>query len=312
MSPSGGTDTGYLGTIEFSSTDPQAVLPASYTFTAADARHPYVHRDVQDRRTQAITATDTANSAIIGTEDNIIVQAAAASSLQVTGFPTRTPPDAAETFSVTAYDAYGNVATGYTGTLQFTSSDAKAVLPANYAITPEDRGTLTFTATLETAGTQSITATDTKTSSLTGTESGIVVQAAARSSLVVTGFPTSDTAGTAGDITVTAYDAYGNLATDYTGTVSFTSSDPRAVLPSSYTFTAADAGKHTFAVTLDTAGTQSITATDSASGVTGTESNIAVQAAALPWRWPSPASRRRTPPARPGRSRSPPSTPMGT
>ena len=50
LSPNGGTDTGYLGTIEFSSTDPQAVLPASYTFTAADDGHPYVHRDVQDRR----------------------------------------------------------------------------------------------------------------------------------------------------------------------------------------------------------------------------------------------------------------------
>ena len=34
--------------------------------------------------------------------------------------------------TVTAVDAYGNVATGYTGTVHFTSSDGQAVLPANY------------------------------------------------------------------------------------------------------------------------------------------------------------------------------------
>ena len=54
------------------------------------------------------------------------------------------------------------------------------------------------------------------------------------------------------------------MATGYTGTVSLVSSDPLAVLPSGYTFTAADAGSHGFAVELDTAGTQSITATDTA------------------------------------------------
>ena len=80
---------------------------------------------------------------------------------------------------------------------------------------------------------------------------------------------------------MTAYDAYGNVATGYTGTVALTSTDPHAVLPASYTFTATDAGKHSFAVTLDTAGTQSITATDTAtSSITGTESGITVQAAA--------------------------------
>ena len=39
-------------------------------------------------------------------------------------------------------------------------------------------------------------------------------------------------------MTVTAYDAYGNVATGYTGTVAFTSSDPQACFPADYTFTA--------------------------------------------------------------------------
>jgi subtilisin family serine protease len=281
LSPNGGTDTGFVGTIAFTSSDPQAGLPADFTFPAAADGVQTFSVTFKTAGPQSITATDTANAAIIGTEDNIIVQGAAAKSLKVTGFPTTDTAGASETFSVTAYDAFGNVATGYLGTLEFTSSDPKAVLPAEYAMAPEDQGTFTFTATLETAGTQSITATDTSTSSLTATESNIVVQAAALHSLVVSGFPTSDTAGTAGSITVTAYDIYGNLATDYTGTVTLTSSDPKAVLPASYTFTTADDGKHTFSATLKTAGTQSITATDTASGIDGTESNIVVVPAAL-------------------------------
>ena len=51
-------------------------------------------------------------------------------------------------------------------------------------------------------------------------------------------------------MTVTAYDAYGNVATGYTGTVDLTSSDPHAVLPASYTFTDVRPGKHSFPVTL--------------------------------------------------------------
>src|SRR5207244_12097669 len=81
---------------------------------------------------------------------------------------------------------------------------------------------------------------------------------------VVTGFSSPATAGVPGSFTVTAEDANGNLAASYTGTVHFTSSDAQAVLPEDYTFTAADAGQHTFSTTLKTAGSQSLTATDTA------------------------------------------------
>ena len=199
----------------------------------------------------------------------------------MTGFPTSDTAGAAGDVVVTAYDAYGNVATGYTGTISLASSDPQAILvPSSYSFVAADAGTHTFSVTLETAGTQTITATDTVTASLTATESNIAVKPAAASILKVTGFPTSDTAGAAGDVVVTAYDAYGNVATAYTGTVSLTSSDPHAVLPSSFTFPGTT-GTYTFAVTLDTAGAQSITATDTVtSTITGTESGITVAAAA--------------------------------
>ena len=195
-------------------------------------------------------------ASLTATESNIAVKPAAASILKVTGFPTSDTAGAAGDVVVTAYDAYGNVATGYTGTVSLTSSDPHAVLPSSFTF-PGTTGTHTFAVTLETAGPESITATDTVTPTITGTESGITVQAAAAKTLTLTGFPTSDMAGAAGNVVVTAYDAYGNVATGYTGTVSLTSSDPQAILvPSSYTFVAADSGKHTFSAALETAGTQ--------------------------------------------------------
>jgi hypothetical protein len=64
-------------------------------------------------------------------------------------------------------------------------------------------------------------------------------------------------------VTVTAQDPSGTTATSYTGTVHLTSSDPRASLPADFTFTAADKGTHTFTnVVLNTAGAQTVTATD--------------------------------------------------
>ena len=96
---------------------------------------------------------------------------------------------------------------------------------------------------------------------------------------MVSGFPNPTTAGVAHNVTVTAEDAFGNVTSAYLGTVHFTSSDGQAVLPGNYTFTAGDAGTHTFTngVTLKTAGTQSITATDTVTGtITGTQSGIVV------------------------------------
>ena len=50
-------------------------------------------------------------------------------------------------------------------------------------------------------------------------------------------------------------------------------------MPSSFTFEDADSGQHRFAVEFETAGTQSITATDTANAsITGTESGIDVLA----------------------------------
>ena len=121
------------------------------------------------------------------------------------------------------------------------------MLPADYTFTATDAGTHTFAGgvTLKTAGSQSVTATFTADGTVTGSQSGIAVSAAAADHLSLSG-PSSVAAGTAFDLTVTVLDAYGNVVTGYTGTVTFSSSDSAPVLPPDYTFTAADAGAHVF------------------------------------------------------------------
>jgi hypothetical protein len=250
----------YTGTIHFTSSDPQAVLPADYTFTAADAGVHTFTVTLKTAGSRSVTATDTASSSITGST-TVTVNPAAASSIVLAGYSSPTTAGVANGFTVTARDAYGNVASGYTGTLHFTSSDPLAALPADYTYTAADAGVHSFNATLETAGSRSITATDTASSSMTSSTT-VTVNPAAASAIVVAGFPTPTAVGAAHNFTVTALDAYGNVATGFTGIVSFTSSDPQAVLPANYTYTAADAGVHTFSATFNTPGTQSLTATD--------------------------------------------------
>jgi S-adenosylmethionine hydrolase len=268
--------TGYTGTIHFTSSDRQASLPADYTFSAADAGSHTFSATLFTAGTQSLKATDTATASITGSESSITVKGAAPQSLAVSGFPTTDTAGTWSLVTVAALDAYGNVASGYAGTVHFKSSGT-AYLPADYTFSAAVPATHAVYVDLLTAGTQSITATDTVNPSFTASESGITVLPAAVKSLKVTGFPSPDSAGTANSVTVAAVDAYGNVVTNFVGTVSLSSSDTQALLPASYTFTAADAGTYTFSVTLKTKGTQSITATDLADGLSGSETGIVVQ-----------------------------------
>jgi uncharacterized repeat protein (TIGR01451 family) len=178
-------------------------------------------------------------------------------------------------FTVTALDALNNTATGYNGTVQFTSSDATAVLPANSTLT---NGTGTLAATLKTTGPQTITATDTVTASIAGSTGAITVSAGAATHFAVVAQATA-TAGTAINFTVTAQDQFNNTATGYTGAAHFTSTDSQAVLPANSTLTN---GTGTFPATLGTPGSQTITATDTVNAKIAGTSNVITVSAGLP------------------------------
>jgi hypothetical protein len=77
-------------------------------------------------------------------------------------------------FRATALDPNNNTLPGYSGTLHFSSSDPAASLPVD---APLANGTASFSATLNTLGSQAITATDTASAAITGTSAAIAVGA---------------------------------------------------------------------------------------------------------------------------------------
>jgi len=204
----------------------------------------------------------------------------------VTGYASPIIAGISSTFTVTAKDVNGNTATGYTGTAMFSSTAAKMVLPGNYTFTAADMGVHTFSATLKTAGRQSITVTDTVVSTFAGAQSGIIVNPAAPHHFAISRYPSKNTAGVAFSFRITAQDLYSNtlnVAPFFTDTVTFTSTDTQAVLPANYTFTVADAGVHEFIATLKKAGPQGITVFDVTNPaiIPSPQASISVQPAAM-------------------------------
>src|SRR5262249_13306713 len=142
-------------------------------------------------------------------------------------------------FTITAEDRFGNVETGYTGTVHFSAlaNDTQAVLPADYTFTAPDGGTPPFTAPLtKTAGATSPFTAATDVASGVRSSANIAVNPLAPVSLSMSVASTTPVRIPA-SVVVSALDQFGNVATGYTGTVHFASSDPQAVLPADYTFT---------------------------------------------------------------------------
>ena len=268
LGASGQTATSYSGTVHFSSTDSQAVLPSDTAMASATGTFSVT---LNTAGNQKIAVTDAGSnhglsSAInVGSGTPTHFSVTAASYTATTGTPI--------SIIVTAFDASGNTATGYSGTVHFTSSDGKAVLPANSTLTS---GVGNFSATLRTAGGETITATDTVSTSITGMSNAFNVSGPATHFIVAS----SSTAGTRSPITllVSALDGSNNVSSGYSGTVRITSSDKNAVLPANGSLAG---GQGNFQFTFESSGNQTITATDTVTAsITGTSSSVAVTATA--------------------------------
>lgn len=262
------TVTNYGGTVHFTSSDPQAVLPADTKLTNGTGTFAATLNTLPS---QTITATDTANATIKGTSPAISVtsNAGAATHFKVSS-PTTAIAGAAFQFTVTALDAANNTATGYSGTVQFSSTDSNPTLPAPAKLT---NGVGTFSATLRTAGKQSISGLDTLNVNIGGTSGPISVTPGSTTQFQVS-VPQTVALNTSFQFTVTSQDAFGNVTPGYTGTVKFSSTDAQAALPPPSSL---GAGSAIFFATFANAGQQTITATDSAqSAITGTSDKITV------------------------------------
>jgi hypothetical protein len=257
----------YSGTALFSSSDTQAVLPSNQTLMNGTGTFSVTFKTATG---QTITATA---GSIAGTSSTINVSAGPATHLSV-NVPNASTAGMAFNFTVTAFDTFGNVATGYSGTVHLSSSDTQAVLPPNSALIS---GARILSATLNTITNTTITATDAAASLSASSNPISVFSNAATHFFVAT--PINVITRAPVNVIVTALDGANNASVGYAGTIHFTSTDGKAIL-------AADSllanGQQKFSATLETAGNQTIAATDTVkASVTGTSSSIAVSAATV-------------------------------
>jgi hypothetical protein len=138
VDPFGQVAVGYSGTVHFTATNGAS---ANYAFTAADGGQHTFPVTLLRAGTLGVTGTDTANAAITGSTSFTVVAAAPAHIVfTVPGTITAGVPFS---ITVTIQDAYGNTATGYTGTVHFTLT-GPAMAQANYTFTAVDMGSHTF------------------------------------------------------------------------------------------------------------------------------------------------------------------------
>ncbi|MDX6601295.1 MAG: hypothetical protein QOF13_497 [Solirubrobacterales bacterium] len=172
----------------------------------------------------------------------VTVSAATASKFVLTATTTTLAAGDASDLTTTAQDTYGNVATTYTGSKSLTFSGASAspggTMPTvvNSSGTAVDFGSataITFAAGVATvsssknglmrlysSGKPNINVSDGSTSTKTPLE--VTVSPLAASKFALTAATTTPAAGATDNLTTTAQDTYGNVATTYTGSKSLT------------------------------------------------------------------------------------------
>ncbi len=319
-------------TVAISSSDANAAPPANAALVAGTKNFTVILPTAGSNSVTASDATDGAKTA--DTTPLISVAAGAFSKLQLlvpgetaspgsisgkTGSPSARTAGGSFSVTVNAVDANWNLVSN-TDNVAITSSDANAALPANATLVG---GTKSFSVTLKTAGSKTVTATDATDGAKTpNTSPSITVNAGAFTKLQIlapgetaapgtatgkTGTPSAQTAGSAYTVTVNAVDANWNLVAS-TDTVGITSSDANATLPAN---AALVAGTKNFSVTLKTAGSKTVTATDATDGAKSPDTTPATTVNAAPFTklqllMPARPPTRAAPPARPApRARAP-------
>jgi uncharacterized protein (TIGR03437 family) len=178
---------------------------------------------------------------------------------------------------VTALDASGNVVTGYSGTVEFSSTNAGTSFANSSSNSPglmltNGDGTEGFVLKQAGAG-FTITATDASTASIFGTSPGIAVQPGPVN-LIGVSAPSTAAAGVPFQFSVTVTDVYGNTISTSSDAVVYSSTDRAASLPA---VGALRPGTN-FQATLNTPGSQTIAVTDETVGKSGTSGMISVSA----------------------------------
>ncbi|NNU34217.1 hypothetical protein HK413_08770 [Mucilaginibacter sp. S1162] len=248
--------------VQFTTTDGNGVMPANTQLALGTKSFTTTNGpNLKTPGIQTITVADFTDGAkTANTSPSITVNVGGFTKLQLllpgenaapgtttgkTGTPTTPVAGTPITLTVNAVDAARNVVTTATDVVNISSNDINAVLPANAALVS---GTKTFSFTFRTATTtRTITATDvTNGAKLSSASPSMTVAAGAYTQLQVllpsesaapgtidgkSGTASPPARGTAFNIIVNAVDACFNLVSSITHTVTITSTDAGATLP---------------------------------------------------------------------------------
>lgn len=252
----------YAGTVLLSSSDPTADLPSSITIDpVADAGIHVFTGVFNTLGPQTMTMTDSANVSITSMMNLEVREPRVFAALSVQG-SSQMYKDWVSEVKVSARDQYGNVFPEFTGTVSIDATDPSAELSPDHMYTGTDGGVHGFTMTLRTLGSQSVTATLAEPPGISTTFAFRVVQAPAIGSVQINidGDQVTREPGERFSLTVYVLGPGGQLLTNFTGRVTFSSTDPNATIPQPYTFTLDDGGYRRFiGLAMGTIGGQTIT-----------------------------------------------------
>jgi len=272
-------------TVRLTTTDPTATLPADTALVAGTAT---LNVTLNRAGSWTITASDqTSPAKTPSTSPAVTVNAGAVAKLQIllpgesaapgtatgkTGSPSARTAGSAFNVTVNAVDAKWNVVSTITDTVHLASTDPNAVLQADTALVG---GTATLSATLNTAGSWTLTASDvTVPATASNTSPAVVVNPGAYAGLQVllpgesaapgtatgkTGAPTDQTVNLDFTVIVNAVDANWNVITTTNPVVAITTSGGSPTLPAN---AALVSGTQSFVLKFGAAGAFTVTATD--------------------------------------------------
>lgn len=195
------------------------------------------------------------------------------------------PPSCAVPVDVEAVDGSGTLLSSFAGQATVTTNDPLAT--ATPAVVTFSGGVAHASVTFRTAGVHTVTVRDVANISTYGTADAPAGTAA---SLVV-GAPSRWTAGSPQTVTITAVDGCGTAAPSWTGAAAVSTSDPQGSVEAPSAFAG---GVATAAVTLKTAGAQTVrAATTTPAALSGSATTTVVAAPAVGFLVQGPASAHR-------------------
>ena len=265
----GNLDTTYAGTVHFTSTDPAALLPADALLPGGFGTFSVTPRTAGSFQV-TIAQTPAPAPPITGTSATVAISGGAPKTLALTSGGAQTGAVGTQLlpFSVKVSDQLGNGLPGIT--VQFAAPAGASVTPST--ATTNAGGVATATATLGTTpGTETFTAVTTGIASLA---IPATATAGAPTQLAIGGLLATVAAGTGAAYTLTALDQFGNVATGFSGVVTFSTDDPLGVVnPASVSLASGAASG--LSVTFKTAGSRHLNA---ATGTVSTSAALTVTA----------------------------------